>query len=124
MRVIFRNIPCIILVEDRGDEDVMKGGVPALLYRALRDDTHEKTGAYPRQILEPVAMAQEVWIYKPYTRRFVAFKNKGHINEIIHRMSEHGINVKVWSASLSNGCASEMAFCEDKDEFLFNLKYL
>ncbi len=90
----------------------------------LAEMTRELGPAAYRAIFDRVAMAHEVWLYDQPTKRFHAWKNKGHANEIIARMAESGINVKVSAARLDRGTASEMQFCDDKDEFLFKLKYL
>ena len=124
MRVIFRNTECIVLVEDKGDAKNTGMKYAALIYKAIRDDTYAKTGVVPKQIMEPVQAAYEVWIYMPHLRYFSAYKNKNLICEIVHRMGEHGINVKPDAIRMNDCAATQCRFISEKDEFLFNLKYL
>ena len=123
MKLIFRNTECIILLEEKGEAHTE--GTESLLQIAkpINDDIVAKGGSIDGSIVSVVNAAYEIWIYKKYTKTFHAFKNKGLIDEIIHRLSEHDINVKSSAAGM-DGVTTEVRFCSDKDEFLFNLKFL
>jgi len=124
MRVIFRNPECIVLIEEKGEAHSTGMKYAAHIYRALREDTYERTGVVPKELLEPVQAAFEVWIYKPYLRYFAAYKNKNLVCEIVHRMGEQGINVKPDAIRINDCAATQCRFVSEKDEFVFNLKYL
>lgn len=117
MKKVFANRDCIIVVLEKGETIKTDG-------KFLAEMTREVGGTQHNSILGRMNIAHEIWLYDQPTKKFYAWKNKGHVNEIIHRMAEVGVNVKVAAARLDRGVASEVRFCEDKDEFLFNLKYL
>jgi hypothetical protein len=117
MKKVFANRDCIILVLEKGETIKTDGKFLAEMAREVGPTTMNT-------IVGRMNLAQEIWLYDQPTKLFHAWKNKGHINEIIHRMAEQGINVKISAARLDAGTASEVRFCENKDEFLFNLKYL
>ena len=117
MKKVFANRDCIIMVLEGGETTKTDA-------KFLAEMTREVGETSTNSIFGRINLAQEIWLYDHPTRRFHAWKNKGHVNEIISRMADVGINVKVCAARLDRGTASEIRFCEDKDEFLFNLKYL
>lgn len=67
--------------------------------------------------------AYEVWTYCSSRQIFIAYKNRGDVNEILHRMSELGINLKISSSSLDTAVVKELRFATDKDKFHFQLKF-
>lgn len=107
MKTIFDNGDCIIL----WDDGTNKGG----------DSTVTRVTAHIGW--ENLTRAQEVWTYISHRKLFFSYKNKGHINEIIHRMAELGVNLKISAASLQTAVVKELCFATDKDEFHFNLKF-
>lgn len=107
MKTIFQNKECIILYDDR----------------SFHPEESNVTRVAGYLGFDALAMAHEVWIYKPATKNFYAYKIDGLINEAIHRIFEFGIKLKVCAASIDTACAQELRFETSKDEFLFKLKF-
>ena len=72
---------------------------------------------------DKVRCAQEVWMYKTSRDMFFSYKNKGHVTEIVRRMKDMGITLKVSAASLDTAQVKELRFATEKDRFHFNLKF-
>ena len=117
MKKVFANRDCIVMVLEQGETTRTDSDFIARMNRALGPEP-------PNGILGRMNVAQEIWFYDQRTKTFHAWKNKGHVNEIIHRMAEEGINLKVCAAKIDSGTACEIRFDDTKDRFLFNLKYL
>jgi hypothetical protein len=106
MKTIFDNDDCIILWDDGTTEG---------------DSTVSRVTAHIGW--DKLTRAQEVWTYISHRKLFFSYKNKGHINEIIQRMAEVGVNLKISAASLDTAVVKELRFATDKDEFHFHLKF-
>jgi len=117
MKKVFANRDCIIMVLEKGESLTTDSQWLASMNRALGSDSMNS-------MIGRVNLAKEVWMYDTSAKRFHAWKNKGMVNEIIARMAEEGINLKVSAARIDTGTAIEVRFAENKDMFLFNLKYL
>ncbi len=107
MKTLFQNTECIILYDDHS-------------YQPNRSDSTRVTGYLG---FDTLIHAYEVWIYKPATKRFYAYKNRGLINEAVERMLNCGIKLKSFGASISHGTTTELCFATPKDQFHFELKF-
>ncbi len=107
MRTLFQNEECIILYDD---------------YSILPSQS-DATRVTASVGFDALSKAYEVWIYRPPTKRFYAYKNRGLINEAVKRMLDCGIKLKAFGASINNGTTTELCFATPKDQFYFNLKF-
>jgi len=107
MRTIFNNGVCIIIYDD-------------YTFHTEQSDTSRVTGYLS---FENVMRAHEVWVYKPGTKRFHAYKNKGPICEVIQRMADLGINTKKFAITRNTSITTELCFATPKDQFYFELKF-
>jgi hypothetical protein len=92
----------------------------ALLYGR---DSHSASMVLNSLGTRRVQLLHEVWSYNPTTKRFQAFKNRGLGQGLVQYLAKMGINVKPSAARISDAAAMELRFAEEKDEFLFKLKY-
>ena len=121
MKKLFANTTLIVVaLEDGEPYMVPELGEPAHFLARLQ----RCIGRNNLSILDRIAAAYEIWIYRPNMKMFVAYKNKGQINEIITLMKESGINLKVESIKFPDTTAQTLSFYTKKDLFHFNLKYL
>ena len=107
MKILFQNPECIILYDDYS-------------YHPNRSTVTRVTGYLG---FNAVSMAHEIWVYKPATKRFYAYKNRGLIDEAIQRILDCGIKLKSFGASISYGTTTELCFATPKDQFHFELKF-
>lgn len=103
MKTIFQNKECIILYDDHSFHP--EASDTSRVVRWLGFDT--------------LIHAQEVWIYRPATKKFHAYKNKGMINEAIHRIFDFGIKLIPCPSS----SPTALRFATPKDQFYFELKF-
>ncbi len=107
MRTLFQNTECIILYDD------------------LNFDSESSVATRVTKHIgwEALSHAYEVWLYRPATKRFYAYKNRGMIDEAIERMLNCGIKLKAFGASIDRGTTTELCFATPKDQFHFKLKF-
>ena len=68
--------------------------------------------------------AHEIWTYNPATRRFDAYKNKNCTTTLLKSfLADKGIHIRCDAAKLNNAAAAAYRFVDDKDHFLFKLKF-
>jgi hypothetical protein len=72
---------------------------------------------------DKLTRAYEVWMYKSSRDLFFSYKNRGGINEIIQRMSDMGVELKVSAVTIDNAMVKELRFATEKDRFHFKLKF-
>ena len=74
--------------------------------------------------IKAVYDAHEIWFYHKHDDRyrFEAYKNKGE-GLLEEFLLSHSINIQCSAAHLSNGLPSWFRFVDNKDQFLFNLKF-
>jgi len=107
VRTLFENAECVILYDDH----------------TFHLDKSEATRVTAYIGFTRLSSLHEMWIYKPATKRFYAYKNRGFINEAIAQMAKHGIRLRVFGASIDRGTTTELCFEDTKDEFLFKLMF-
>ena len=74
--------------------------------------------------LQTIFDAHEIWTYNPNTARFDAYKNKGGSNILLKAfLASKGIHIRADVASLDTSAITACRFEDDKDLFLFNLKF-
>ena len=67
--------------------------------------------------------AHEIWFYNDHTKAFEAYKNKSGTSTILAaHLEDNGVNIRADAATLA-GQVVLMRFCDEKDEFIFKLKY-
>lgn len=67
--------------------------------------------------------AHEIWLYNRHTRRFEMYKNKSGIDTLLKKFfASKGINLKSDAADMTAKSISHR-FEEEKDHFLFRLKF-
>jgi len=69
--------------------------------------------------------AHEIWTYNPATRRFDAYKNKGGtLPQLLKSfLADKGIHIRPDAASIHDARVTAFRFVDDKDHFLFNLRF-
>lgn len=81
--------------------------------------TNHEAGSLPLQSL--------IQLYGGYYRdtpsTFRMMKDKTGNDGLQSRLAKHGINVRVTSADRNTGKPQTFTFVDDKDHFLFNLKF-
>jgi len=122
MKKIFTNPTLIVVALDSGESmRVPWRGEPGHFIARL----NRCIGlSHPGRIMDRISVAHEIWAYHPSEKIFRAFKNKGIGNEISGYMAEHGINLKVSSAKITDATAQTLRFDTEKDLFHFKLKFL
>jgi hypothetical protein len=73
---------------------------------------------------ETIYQAHEIWMYSPSTHKFSSYKNRrGEVSLLTSFLADHGINIRCDVAELNISQPSLYCFVDDKDCFLFNLKF-
>jgi len=68
--------------------------------------------------------AHEVWAYNPQNRSFECVKNKSGTSTMLKTLLESkGINIRCDAAELNTAMPSRFRFEDEKDHFLFQLKF-
>jgi len=68
--------------------------------------------------------AEEVWSYNPQNRSFECVKNRnGKATILMSFLVSKGIHIRPDVAALNNGKPPRFRFEDDKDHFLFQLKF-
>jgi len=68
--------------------------------------------------------AHEIWTYNPATRRFDAYKNKSGTTTLLKTfLANKGIHIRPDAASIHDARVTACRFVDDKDHFLFKLKF-
>ena len=68
--------------------------------------------------------AHEVWAYNPQNRSFECVKNRSGTTTILKTfLASKGINIRCDAATLNTAMPTRFRFEDDKDHFLFQLKF-
>jgi hypothetical protein len=72
-----------------------------------------------------VQNADEVWVYNPQNRSFECVKNRrsGNATTLMSFLVSRGIHIRPDAAALANGKPPMFRFVDEKDHFLFQLKF-
>lgn len=81
--------------------------------------TNHEAGSLPLQSLIQLYGAY----YRDTPATFQMIKDKTGNEGLQSRLAKHGINVRVTSVGVNTGKAQTFTFVNDKDHFLFNLKF-
>ena len=111
----------VIIVKGMPKDEILPGGKSLGDLNDMEYFTLKMNRSFVRDILQ---MAQEVWAFDNSNRSFESVKNKsGFASLLKSHLANKGINIRCDAATINTGNPVRFRFEDDKDYFLFKLKF-